>query len=49
MNFDAEIDEFFSREEDTEIQYLVPKLKERMLQVIREYPPAHPDDWEPPK
>lgn len=47
MNFDSEIDEFFSREIDTEVHYLVPQLKERMIKAIQEHPPAHPDDWEP--
>jgi hypothetical protein len=47
MKFDEEVDEFFSREEDIEIQYLVPKLRERMIKVIRDHPPAHPDDWQP--
>lgn len=47
MNFSEKIDEFFSREEDIEVLYLVPALKERMLQAIQEHPPAHLDDWEP--
>lgn len=45
--YDDEMDEFFSRVEDTEIQYYVPELKERMLRSIRQYPIPHPDDWEP--
>jgi len=49
MGFDDEIDEFFSREKDTEVQYYLPALKERMLRTIREHPPVHPDDWQPPK
>ena len=44
--FTAEMDEFFSRERDTEILYYVPELKQRMLDVIRDHPPPHPDDWE---
>jgi hypothetical protein len=47
MDFNEEIDAFFSREKDTEVHYLLPKLKERMLKVIQEHPPAHPDDWRP--
>jgi hypothetical protein len=47
MDFNEEIDSFFSREKDTEVHYLLPKLKERMLKVIQEHPPAHPDDWSP--
>jgi len=46
MNFSSEIDEFFSRERDTEVHYLLPALKERILKVIVEDPPAHPDDYE---
>lgn len=46
MNFSAEIDEFFSRERDTEVHYLLPALKERILNAIAEDPPAHPDDYE---
>lgn len=46
MNFSAEIDEFFSRERDTEVHYLLPALKERILKAIVEDPPAHPDDYE---
>jgi hypothetical protein len=45
MDFNQEIDSFFSREEDKGIQYLVPELKERMLQRISEHPPKKPDDW----
>jgi hypothetical protein len=48
MNFSEEVDEFFSREVDTEIQYYLPELKERLLNLTREFPPAHPDDWVPP-
>jgi hypothetical protein len=47
MNFSTEVDDFFSREIDTEIQYLLPQLKERMLAAIKKNPPAHPDDWIP--
>jgi hypothetical protein len=47
MGFDDEIDAFFCREKDTEIQQYLPQLKERMLRTIREHPPAHPDDWQP--
>jgi hypothetical protein len=49
MNFNPEIDAFFSRERDTEILYLLPALKQRMLSVIHSHPPAHPDDWSPPQ
>lgn len=45
MDFNQEIDSFFSREEDKGIQYLVPELKERMLRTISEHPPKKPDDW----
>ena len=45
--YGPQIDEFFSRVEDKEIQYYVPELKERILRAIRHDPPAHPDDWEP--
>ena len=45
MDFNQEIDSFFSREEDKGIQYLVPELKERMLHTISEHPPKKPDDW----
>ena len=48
MNFDPEIDEFFSRVRDREIFYLIPELKRRMLAKIEEHPPLHLDDWEPP-
>jgi hypothetical protein len=47
MNFDAQIDDFFSREHDIEILSFLPELKQRMLRVIEEHPPEHPDDWEP--
>jgi hypothetical protein len=47
MNYTKVIDEFFSQEQDLEVQYLVPRLKERMLDSLRENPPAHPDDWKP--
>jgi hypothetical protein len=46
MNFSSEIDEFFSRERDTEIHRFLPALKERILEAIAEDPPAHPDDYE---
>jgi hypothetical protein len=45
MNYSNIVDEFFSQEQDLEIQYLVPRLKERMLNSLKENPPAHPDDW----
>lgn len=47
MGFDDEVDKFFSQERDVEVQYYLPELKERMLRVISEHPPAHPDDWRP--
>jgi hypothetical protein len=47
MNFSSEIDEFFSRERDTEVHHYLPALKNRMLNAIRENPPLHPDDWQP--
>ena len=47
MNFSPEVDEFFSRERDTEIHYLLPRLKDRLLKSIQEHPPIHPDDWQP--
>jgi len=49
MDFNDQIDEFFSRERDTEVFYLLPDLKERMIKVIEDHPPAHPDDWTPEK
>lgn len=48
MNYTNVIDEYFSRERDLEVRYLVPRLKERMLNSLREHPPAHADDWTPP-
>src|SRR5271169_224038 len=48
MGFNEEVDEFYSRETDTEVQRFLPRLKQRMLRVLREFPPAHPDDWVPP-
>lgn len=45
--FDSDIDQYFSREKDTEIHYYVPELRRRMLSAIQENPPMHPDDWEP--
>ena len=47
MNFNPKIDEFFSRERDTEVHYFLPQLKSRMLQAIQNNPPPHPDDWQP--
>jgi hypothetical protein len=47
MNFNPEIDQFFSKEEDTEIQYLLPALKRRLLSAIERHPPIHLDDWSP--
>lgn len=47
MAYRPEIDEFFSRERDTEVQYLLPALKERMQRVLEEHPSLHPDDWQP--
>ena len=47
MNYSEELDEFFSRERDTEVWYLLPRLKERMLHSLRDFPPPHPDDWRP--
>lgn len=46
MNFSAEINAFFSRERDTEVHYLLPRLKDRMLRAIQEHPPNHLDDWQ---
>jgi hypothetical protein len=48
MNFNPEIDEFFSRIRDTEIFHLLPALKRRMMHAIEQHPPHHLDDWEPP-
>jgi len=47
MNFSPIVDEFFSRERDLEVYYLLPELKHRMLRAIQRYPPEHPDDWYP--
>jgi hypothetical protein len=43
------MDEFFSRERDTEIWHFLPELKKRMGRTIKERPPRHPDDWLPPQ
>jgi hypothetical protein len=48
MVYSPKVEEFFSREEDTEILYYVPELKQRMLSAIERSPPPHPDDWMPP-
>jgi hypothetical protein len=45
-DFDAAMDEYFSRVEDKEVLHYVPALKERMERVIRADPPVRPDDWE---
>jgi len=45
--FTPEIEDFYARVRDTEVLHYVPELKERMLRVIRQHPPPHPDDWEP--
>ena len=47
MNFNPDIDEFFSREQDTEIHHYLPELKSRLLSVIHRHPPVHLDDWSP--
>ena len=47
--YSPEMDEFFSRVRDTEILHYLPTLKERMLRVLKEHPPVHLDDWEPPR
>ena len=47
MNYNEDLDEFFSRERDTEVWYLLPRLKERMLNSLRDFPPPRPDDWRP--
>jgi hypothetical protein len=47
-DFDAVMDEYFSRVEDKEVLHYVPALKERMERVIKADPPVRPDDWEPP-
>jgi hypothetical protein len=47
-DYDNAMDEFFSRERDTEIWQFLPELKQRMAQMIKERPPRHPDDWEVP-
>jgi len=47
-SYGPNFDEFFSRVRDTEIQFYLPELKERMLRVIQEHPPTRPDDWQPP-
>lgn len=47
MNFSKQVDEFFSREKDTEVFYFLPRLKERMLESLKKHPPAHADDWTP--
>ena len=44
--FTTEMNEFYSRDRDTDILDYVPELKQRMLDIIRQYPPLHPDDWE---
>jgi len=45
-SFSSEMNEFYSRERDTDILEYVPQLKQRMLDVIRQHPPPRPDDWE---
>ena len=47
MNYNEDINEFFSKERDTEVWWLLPRLKERMLNSIRDFPPPRPDDWRP--
>jgi len=47
LMFDSQVDRFFSREKDTEVQFYVPELKRRMLRSLQDNPPPHPDDWEP--
>jgi hypothetical protein len=47
MNYNEDINEFFSKERDTEVWWLLPRLKERMLNSLRDFPPPHPDDWRP--
>ena len=34
MNFSKRVDEFFSREQDTEFFYLLPRLKQRIVKSI---------------
>lgn len=46
-SFTAEMNEFFSRERDTDILDYVPELKRRMLRAQREHQSPRPDDWEP--
>jgi hypothetical protein len=46
-SFTAEMNEFFSRERDTDILDYVPELKRRMLRAQKEHPSPRPDDWEP--
>jgi len=45
MDFNEEIDSFFSRVKDDGVHYLLPALKDRMLRTITEHPPKKPDDW----
>jgi len=47
LTFDSDVDRFFSRKKDTEVQFYVPKLKRRMLRSLENNPPAHQDDWQP--
>jgi hypothetical protein len=46
-SFTAEMNEFFSRQRDTDILDYVPELKRRMRQAQSEHLPPRPDDWEP--
>jgi hypothetical protein len=45
MDFNEDIDSFFSRVKDTGVHYLLPALKDRMVKTITENPPKKPDDW----
>ena len=47
MDFNEEIDKFFSEVYDAEIFYLLPELVRRILRSLQAHPPRHPDDWVP--
>lgn len=47
MDFDEDVDDFFSQIYDAEIFYLLPNLVRRILRSLQAHPPRHPDDWVP--
>ena len=45
--YTPQVDEYFSKVTDTDINRFVADVKRNMLARIREAQPLHPDDWEP--